>query len=57
MGTDGGVIERAMKMIKVISPLPGEDLPTKLAEEVNQQVGKHEEDEAEEEPETETEEE
>ena len=29
---DGSVIERAMKMIKVISPLPGEDIPAKSEE-------------------------
>src|SRR5918998_2404451 len=29
LASDGSVIERAMKMIKVISPLPGEDIPAK----------------------------
>jgi hypothetical protein len=28
LATDGGVIERAMKMIKIIAPLPGEEIPT-----------------------------
>src|SRR5918995_5544178 len=28
LATDGGVIERALKMIKIISPLPGEDIPS-----------------------------
>jgi transcriptional regulator len=28
MATDGGIIERAMKTLKVITPLPGEDIPT-----------------------------
>ena len=32
LATDGGIIERAMKMIKVISPLPGEDIPAKSEE-------------------------
>src|ERR671915_969233 len=32
LASDGSVIERAMKMIKVISPLPGEDIPAKSEE-------------------------
>src|SRR5918994_7138081 len=28
-GTDGSVIQKAMNMVKVIAPLPGEDIPTK----------------------------
>jgi hypothetical protein len=50
MAADGGVIERAMKMIKVILPLPDEDLPNspKSAEQVK-------EDEVEEDIETEDE--
>src|SRR5215204_4563163 len=27
LATDGGIVERAMKMVKIISPLPGEDIP------------------------------
>ena len=32
LASDGSVIERAMKMIKVISPLPGEDIPANSEE-------------------------
>jgi hypothetical protein len=32
MATDGGIIEKAMKMVKIISPLPGEDIPAKSEE-------------------------
>src|ERR671911_2480292 len=28
MATDGGIIEKAMKMVKIISPLSGEDIPS-----------------------------
>jgi hypothetical protein len=37
MATDGGIIERAMKMVRVISPLPGEDIPAESQEEKEQQ--------------------
>jgi hypothetical protein len=33
LATDGGIVERVMRMVKVITPLPGEDLPAKSAEE------------------------
>ena len=32
LASDGSVIERAMKTIKIISPLPGEDIPAKSEE-------------------------
>ena len=35
MATDGGIIERAMKMVRVISPLPGEDIPAKSEEDTD----------------------
>jgi transcriptional regulator len=37
MATDGGIIERAMKMVRVISPLQGEDIPAESQEEKEQQ--------------------
>src|SRR5918995_2807489 len=37
LASDGSVIERAMKMIKVISPLPGEDISAKSEEDKEQQ--------------------
>ena len=36
MATDGGIIERAMKMVKIISPLPGEDIPAESQEDKEQ---------------------
>jgi hypothetical protein len=36
MATDGGIIEKAMKMVKIISPLPGEDIPAESQEEREQ---------------------
>jgi hypothetical protein len=33
LATDGGIVERVMRMVKVITPLPGEDLPAKSSEE------------------------
>ena len=53
MATDGGIIEKAMKMVKIISPLPGEDIPAKSEEDKEQQ--QQEEDVSTEETETETE--
>ena len=52
LATDGSVIERALKMIKVISPLPGEDIPAKSQEDKEQQ---QQDDVSTEETETETE--
>src|SRR5918995_5047214 len=51
MATDGGIIEKAMKMIKIISPLPGEDIPAESQEDKEQK----EDDVSTEETETETE--
>jgi hypothetical protein len=51
MATDGGIIEKAMKMVKIISPLPGEDIPAKSEEDKEQK----EDDVSTEETETETE--
>ena len=28
LATDGGIVERAMKMVKVLEPLPGEEIPS-----------------------------
>lgn len=36
MATDGGIIEKAMKMVKIISPLPGEDIPAESEEDKEQ---------------------
>jgi hypothetical protein len=36
MATDGGIIEKAMKMVKIISPLPVEDIPAKSQEDKEQ---------------------
>src|SRR5918994_6401249 len=36
MATDGGIIEKAMKMVRVISPLPGEDIPAESQEDKEQ---------------------
>ena len=44
MATDGGIIEKAMKMVKIISPLPVEDIPAKSQEDKEQQ--QQEEDDA-----------
>lgn len=40
IASDGGIVERAMKMVKVIAPLPGEKIPTKeeLEAEENEEV-------------------
>src|SRR5918994_858125 len=35
MATDGGIIEKAMKMVKVISPLPGEDIPAESQDDIS----------------------
>src|SRR5918994_7656754 len=51
MATDGGIIEKAMKMVKIISPLPGEDIPAESQEDKEQK----EDDVSTEETETETE--
>jgi hypothetical protein len=37
VATDGGIIERVMKTVKIISPLPGEDIPAESQEEKEQQ--------------------
>src|SRR5918994_429576 len=39
MATDGGIIEKAMKMVRVISPLPGEDIPAESQEEKERKDG------------------
>src|ERR671910_881605 len=52
LATDGGIVERAMKMVKIISPLPGEDIPAKSEEDKEQQ---QQDDVSTEETETETE--
>jgi DNA-binding Lrp family transcriptional regulator len=39
LATDGGIVERAMKMVKIISPLPGEDIPAKSEEDKEQKDG------------------
>ena len=44
MATDGGIIEKAMKMVRVISPLPGEDIPAESQEEKEQRQQQQEED-------------
>ena len=44
MATDGGIIEKAMKMVKIISRLPGEDIPAESQEDKEQQ--QQEEDDA-----------
>src|ERR687898_116763 len=36
MATDGGIIEKAMKMVKIISPLPGEEIPAESQEDKEQ---------------------
>src|ERR671911_912037 len=51
MATDGGIIEKAMKMVKIISPLSGEDIPSESQEDKEQK----EDDVSTEETETETE--
>jgi hypothetical protein len=28
LATDGGIVERAMKMVKALEPLPGESIPS-----------------------------
>jgi hypothetical protein len=48
LGSDGGFAERAMKMVKIISPLPGEDLPVPAQSEDEKEVSKQEEEETEE---------
>jgi hypothetical protein len=32
LATDGGVIQKAVEMVKIISPLPGEDIPSESEE-------------------------
>ena len=39
MATDGGIIEKAMKMVRVISPLPGEDILAESEEEKERKDG------------------
>ena len=39
MATDGGIIEKALKMVKIISPLPGEDIPAESQEEKERKDG------------------
>jgi hypothetical protein len=36
LATDGSIIERAIKMVRVVSPLPGEDIPAESQEEKEQ---------------------
>jgi transcriptional regulator len=64
LATDGGIVERAMKMVKIISPLPGEDIPAKSEEDKDGSAAERvedvdiitEEEEEEEDPPTEPEE-
>jgi hypothetical protein len=36
LATDGGIVERAMKMVKVLEPLPGEEIPSESQEDKEQ---------------------
>ena len=36
LATDGGIVERAMKMVKILEPLPGEEIPSESQEDKEQ---------------------
>jgi hypothetical protein len=39
LATDGGVIQKAVEMVKIISPLPGENIPSESHEDKEQKDG------------------